>query len=267
MTINEMINPARDDKPLDTLVTDGGYMGIFRKVAFIGDSLSSGEFESNVGDATTYHDLYDYSWGQFIARDAGLAAYNFSRGGMTCKEYLQSFAEENGFWDKDKACQAYVIALGFNDMYGLMMEMGSVFTDFNVEKPEESKETIAGLYARIIAKYKEIQPKARFFLVSAPISTNPNDECLPRLNKMLHELAEYFEFTYVVYLYTYGPHHDEEFRKNFYLYGHLNPMGYRDTARIVESYIDWIIRHNMDDFKQIGLIGTEAYDPKLDEKA
>ena len=77
MTINEMINPARDDKPLDTLVTDGGYMGIFRKVAFIGDSLSSGEFESNVGDATTYHDLYDYSWGQFIARDAGLAAYNF----------------------------------------------------------------------------------------------------------------------------------------------------------------------------------------------
>ena len=35
-----------DEKPLDNLVTDGGYASIFRTVAFVGDSLSSGEFET-----------------------------------------------------------------------------------------------------------------------------------------------------------------------------------------------------------------------------
>ena len=35
-----------NEKPLDNLVTDGGYASIFRTVAFVGDSLSSGEFET-----------------------------------------------------------------------------------------------------------------------------------------------------------------------------------------------------------------------------
>jgi len=33
-------------------------------------------------------------------------------------------------------------------------------------------------------------------------------------------------------------------------------MGYLLTATMTLSYIDYIIRHNMDDFKQIGFIGT-----------
>ena len=36
----------------------------------------------------------------------------------------------------------------------------------------------------------------------------------------------------------------------------MNPMGYMLTAKIVMSYIDYIIRHNIEDFKQIGFIGT-----------
>lgn len=39
----------------------------------------------------------------------------------------------------------------------------------------------------------------------------------------------------------------------------MNPMGYMLTARMVESYIDYIIRHNAEDFKQIGFIGTPHY--------
>ena len=33
------------EKPLDTLLHDGGFCGIFRSIVCIGDSLSSGEFE------------------------------------------------------------------------------------------------------------------------------------------------------------------------------------------------------------------------------
>ena len=34
-----------NEKPLENLVTDGGFTGIFRTIGCIGDSLSSGEFE------------------------------------------------------------------------------------------------------------------------------------------------------------------------------------------------------------------------------
>ena len=250
MTAQDLFNPASDDKPLERIVSDGGYVGIFRTIAVIGDSLSSGEFESTATGETTYHDLFDYSWGQFIARDAGCKVYNFSRGGMTCHEYLNGFAEENGFWDKDKAAQAYIIALGYNDMYGCGLGF------------DEIKQN----YAKIIERYKEIQPKARFFLVSAPKGLNPEDPKLLGLHNMLNELADEFEFTYVLDFYTYCPQHTQDYRNNFYLHGHLNPMGYRNTAKLVESYIDWIIRHNMGDFRQIGLIGTEFYDERFDKK-
>ena len=38
--------------------------------------------------------------------------------------------------------------------------------------------------------------------------------------------------------------------------GHLNAAGYQYTAWLMMSYIDWIIRHNMQDFSQAAFIGT-----------
>ena len=96
MDLNAMFNQP-DEKPLDNLVTDGGFCGIFRKIGCIGDSLSSGEFEGiNAEGQKTYHDYFDYSWGQYLARMAGCTVYNFSRGGMTASEYCNTFAEANG---------------------------------------------------------------------------------------------------------------------------------------------------------------------------
>ena len=98
-----------NEKPLDRLPEDGGFCSIFRTIACVGDSLSSGEFQSLDADSGEYryHDMYEYSWGQYIARMTGAKVYNFSRGGMTAKEYCESFAEANGFWDEDKKAQCY----------------------------------------------------------------------------------------------------------------------------------------------------------------
>ena len=46
MNIHEFVNIGVGEKPLDRIVTDGGFCSIFRRIACIGDSLSSGEFES-----------------------------------------------------------------------------------------------------------------------------------------------------------------------------------------------------------------------------
>ena len=248
----------KNEKPLDKLVDGYSHTSIFRTIAFIGDSLSSGEFETRDENGKTgYHDLFEYSWGQYIARKNGLKAYNFSRGGMTAKEYIENFAETNGFLDKEKACQAYVIALGVNDIYNQNMEIGCV-EDVDTGDYRNNKPTFVGYYAAIISRYKEISPDAKFFLVTFPNTDTPErDDKTHGMIKALYELAKCFDNSYVINLYEYGPVYDSGFEEKFFLYNHMNPSGYILTARIIDSYVDYIIRHNADDFKTVGFIGTD----------
>ena len=247
-----------DEKPLDKLVEGYSYTSIFRKIAFVGDSLSSGEFETRDEEGRPgYHDLYEYSWGQYIARKNGLTAYNFSRGGMTAQAYMEYFAEENDMWNPSKACQAYVIALGVNDVINCGMEPGEI-SDIDADDFKNNKPTFLGNYAQIITRYKEISPDAKFFLLTIP-KGRPDEvnERVDGVNKTVHSLAEYFENTYVIDLNKYAPTYDDKFKEHFYLYGHMSPAGYIFTAKIVDSYIDYIIRHNPQDFKNVGFINTD----------
>ena len=247
-----------DEKPLDRLVEGYSNTSIFRTVGFIGDSLSSGEMESrNEEGKPGYHDYYEYSWGQYIARKNGLTAYNFSRGGMTAKEYMESFAEKNGFWDPKLSCQAYVMALGVNDVINRGMEIGST-EDIDPADWRNNKPTFVGYYAQIIARIKaEIQPQAKFFFVTMMNHDGDAERNEKRAQhaKALYALAEYFDNAYVIDLYRYGPRYDAEYRETYNLYGHLNPMGYILTAKMVDSYIDFIIRANPDDFRRVPFIG------------
>lgn len=248
--------------PLDNIVTDGGYCGIFRTICCIGDSLSSGEMESmeTPGGSKGYHDYFEYSWGQFMARDVGAEVLNFSRGGMSAKEYCESFAKVNNMWSPKAAAQAYIIALGVNDISANGKNLGEV-SDIDLKDWRNNKETFAGFYAQIIQRIKEIQPKARIFLMTIPRSDNDKErrEAEDIHQKLLWDMSELFEYTYVLDFRKYAPIYDEAFKEKFFLGGHMNAAGYRLTAKMAESYIDYIIRHNMDDFAQIAFVGTEFY--------
>ena len=242
-----------DEKPLDNIVTDGGMCGIFRCMGFIGDSLSSGEFEIvEEGKDKIYLDCFQYSWGQYIGRAAGLKARNFSRGGMTASEYWNSFADANDFWNEDLICQAYVIALGVNDVVNAGQEAGSA-SDINKDDYNLNRETFAGYYARIIQRLKKMNPDAKFFLVTLPRERHSRERA-EKASAAIRELAEYFDNTYLIDLEKYAPEYDEEFRRNFFLEGHMNPAGYLLTGKMIASYIDWIIRNNPEDFHKVGLI-------------
>ena len=259
MDIN-MFYSNSDEKPLDRLVDGYSNTGIFRSIAFIGDSLSSGEFETRDADGKRgYHDYYEYSWGQYIARKNGLKAYNFSRGGMTAKRYMESFAEERGFWSPELACQAYVMALGVNDVMNSGIEIGST-ADIDPDDWRNNKPTFIGYYSQIIARIKsEIQPDAKFFFVTMMnYDEEPaRDEKRRKHAEALYELAKYFDNSYVIDLYRYGPSYNSEYEKSYSLYGHLNPMGYILTAKMVDSYIDYIIRKNPSDFYRVPFIGKD----------
>ena len=260
------MNPYRytapaDEKPLEHLIPDGGYTSIFRTIACVGDSMSSGEFETFDPEKNErhYYDMFPYSWGQYLARMAGCTVHNFSRGGMTASEYCQGYAESKGWWDPALAAQAYIVGLGANDLFGLRQPLGEM-SDINPDDPEQNADTFTGWYARVIQQYKAIQPDAKFFLVTMPRENwhAHNEELVKAVDAhaaRLHELAAYFENTYVIDLRAHSPAHDEDFFRRFYLHGHMNPMGYRIIAEQIGSYIDYIIRHNPRDFVNVPFIG------------
>lgn len=251
-----------NEKPLDRIVFDGGYTRVFRTIGCIGDSLSSGTHESRDADGKLgFYDYYDYSWGQYIARNTGIKVYNFSRGGMTAKWYMESFADSIGAWATDKLCQAYILALGVNDMWS-KQEFGSV-VDIDLEDYKNNKDTFAGSYAQIIQRLKTLQPDAKFFLV-----TLPNGDVLDfeKHAALLRDMAKMFSNTYVLDFAKYGPVYDGAFKAKFYLGSHLNAAGYIFTAQMITSYIDYIVRHNFEDFSQVGFIGTSHKYIKDSEK-
>ncbi len=255
-----------NEKPLENLVSDGGFSAIFRTVACIGDSLAAGEFEAtDANGITTNHDHLEHSWGQYIARSTGAKVYNFTAGGMSAQKYLDWFASDNGFWAPELAAQAYIVALGVNDtLNDLALPMGTL-ADIR-ENPEENEKTFLGCYAAVLQKYRAIAPGAKFFLVTMPVSEiYPSAMQQQRADEhraLMYALAEKFSNTYVIDLRQYAPHYDAAFIRKFYLGYHMNPMGYLLTAKMIMSYMDYIIRHNMDAFRQVGLIGT----PQLGEE-
>ena len=251
MDWNNYLYPE-NEKPLDRLACGYSRTSVFRKIAFVGDSLSSGEFETrDAAGKAHYHDLYEYSWGQYIARK------------MTAKQYIETFAESRGFWSPDLAAQAYVIALGVNDVYNKHMPIGSI-DDVDVNDWRNNADTFAGYYGAIVSRYKEISPEAKFFFVTFPRSDRADrEEATREVISLLYKFTEIFDNSYVIDLCQYGPLYDARFRERFYLHGHMTPDGYILTAELIDSYIDYIVRHNPRDFKQVGFINSGIEHDKI----
>lgn len=238
--------------PLQKLIKDGGYASIFHKWGFVGDSLSSGEHEYTKSDGSTgYVDLYDYSFGQCIARITNSTAINFSKGGATTKSILSDFGTKL-FETTDNLCQAYVIYLGTNDK-NASYDVGTVSTDVDTSDYNNNAETYAGYYGKIIQKIKEVQPKAKIFCVTIP--NYGADESA--YNTVIRDLVDIFDNCYLIDLYNYGMIQDSAWMEKYCCGWHLNAAGYLLYAWYVTSYVDYIIRHNWKDFEQVAFIGTD----------
>lgn len=242
-----------DESPLDRIPENGGFLRVFKRLGIIGDSLSSGEYET-VDDEGTHHysDRYDYSWGWILGQKAGIEVLNFSRGGMTAKEYMTRWAGDNGFFSRKLACQGYILALGVNDLINNRNTCGTI-----MDAENQNTEVFAGQFYSIIEKYRQISPKAKFFLVTMPrgweIKTPETDMIIGQHAELMRKIAERNDDCYVIDLNRYAPIYDEEFREKFFSYGHMNPMGYIFTGDMIAAYMDFIIRHNYRDFVQVGL--------------
>lgn len=154
--------PALSTHPLDVIKETPGFAGIFREWGFVGDSLSSGEHEYLKPDGTRgYLDMNEYSWGQFLRAATGAEGVNFSKGGLTCRSWI------NQIWDKAQTHpkQAYIIALGVNDRYK-KYPLGDLASDLHRDHYAHNADTFAGNYAGIIQRLKSIQPEAKIFMAT-----------------------------------------------------------------------------------------------------
>ena len=242
------------EQPLDRYPTGISETAIFRTMAFIGDSLSSGEIQSRDAEGKShYHDYYEYSWGQYLARKNGFEkAFNFSCGGLSSQRFLESYVQKHDVWNSEKICQAYVIALGVNDLFYFKQDVGTV-GDMDIE----DSQTIAHYYGNIIRRVKDVQPRAKIFLVTIPRHGNEQDERRGELAELVRAFAEYFDNTYVIDLFRYAPVFDADFIKQFFLYGHMTASGYIFMANMIDAYIDYLVRHNPEDFRRVPFIGTD----------
>ena len=239
-------------KPVEKTDYQKNLFTSFIKFGVVGDSLASGEAVANNSGSNVYIDNYDYSWGQFIARNHGMNCVNFSKGGATTRTFLISGTD----WGIDKLlnpankCNAYFIGLGVNDPGSVTLGSSSdVHEDFTT-----NPDTFYGNYAKIIGYIKQMQPKAKIFVLTIPsnygnyndairyMATLENVYCIDLNQKFLNEYNSGFIIA--------------NKRK-----GHYNAIGYNYMSELLFEYVSEYMYENYEEFIQIEFIGTDySYD-------
>lgn len=249
---HDLLGLNLSDNPLERIRNDAGLMTVFRHVGCIGDSLASGEAVYKKADGTTGgKDLFEYSWGQYLARMTGNTYYNWSKGGLRCDTFLSSSLATECF-DGNHKCEAYIIGLGQNEN-NRKYKIGTV-EDINLGDYTQNPDTYYGNYGKIIQKIQEMQPKAKIFILTDPLKSVEN----AGYNSAVREIAGIFKSVYLVDLYTYGT----ALYNSGFLYqqkrgGHYNAVGYFICAMIISTYIDWIMKKNPNEFREIEFIGLD----------
>lgn len=251
ITFNEVLPVSLPDHPLEHIRENPGLLAVFRHVGCIGDSLASGEAVYKKEDGTTGgRDKFEYSWGQYLARMTGNTYYNWSKGGLRCDTFLSSSLAEECF-DGNHMCEAYIIGLGQNERN----KNYTIGTDEDIHMDDytENPDTYYGNYGKIISKIKEIQPKAKIFVLTDPLKAVET----AGYNAAVRKIAEIFENVYLVDLYTYGTDlYSSGFLAQQKRGGHFNAVGYYACGLIIATYIDWIIKKYPEEFREVEFIGT-----------
>lgn len=269
-----------NDNPLSMIIRGASYAGLIHSWGIVGDSLSSGEmqcYDSTSTSATDYKfvDMYQWSWGQRFAKLNGVDAYNFSNGGQTTWGWIKSQGQVHdasyiggvggGDWRHAQLAEnrkdGYIIALAVNDRSKIQSgeyalgEASHIMqydgTDNDIDDTSTNPKSFYRYYAGIIQRLKSVSPKAKIFCVT-PLGSNYDE-----LSSAIRNIVDLYEDVYLIDLAKYCP---ISWSGAYYMNGHGSAMGYEYTAYEINTYIDWIIRKNFDEFKGTALIGTDYRD-------
>lgn len=269
--IEDLNNRIEGVYPMEPLAQFGGFAAAFRRIACIGDSLTAGILNNT--DSSVSEVVAGTSYPEQMARLTGSTVYNLGYGGAVAthsaqavSEYhsYQTIAEAKGWFDEAYRSQAYVIALGTNDIDYYGGFDGDVSTDIDDTDWSNNALTSVGGYAAILQRILAIQPEAKIFCVTIPKTRN-TEALRVEANEKIKAIAKRFG-GYVIDLYAYGPQEDEvnAWKVKYYTGYHLNALGYHLHARRILTYMDWHIRQSLREFGGIGLMEPlEETDPTV----
>lgn len=227
----------------------------FLKVGYLGDSLSSGECVVGKNGSNQYVDFYEYSCGKFLQRMTGCEYINFSKGGLTTRTWLSS-TYSNQCYNTDNLCNAYIIALGTNDLHDDSLPLGSS-TDIDIKNYNNNKDSYYGNYAKIIQKIQEINPNAKIFLLTTYLCYSSDLDA--KYNGAIRYMETIFNNVYVADLYKFA----DLFRvgtdgiiNHNLRHGHYNAIAYKYKSLIIGNLIENIMENRPEEFDYIEITGT-----------
>lgn len=227
---------------------------IFAKVAVAGDSLATGWCYADGIDEQRRRRNIQFCWPTYVGRDAGTEWFNIGQSGYTTRDFLNS-SEGYGL-NYAKAAgrkpQAYIIALGVNDRIR-PVTLGTL-ADINVADQTQNADTYYGNYSQIIYQFKQINPQAKIFCLTNPMSVGAE------YNAAIRELVAEIWSNSGVYvvdladnpwtnLYTLDKGITTDLSNS-----HYAPVAYQKMARIIERSISQVIREHQTDFHDVPYI-------------
>jgi lysophospholipase L1-like esterase len=261
LTCSTLISGSADESPI---TYQGNEIQIFSRGLCIGDSITQGVFNHSEGEIT----IPKYSYPSILKRITGIDIVNAGVAGLTSKtwyeasldsdakygrwvnnEWVWHIAPEVGETDIVSTSLDYsgfdfaVIHLGINDV-GMM-------GDATVEEAIATFETNIN---NIINKVKTSNNGIKVFLATIiPCYAITGNTVYESFNEKIREIANATENVYLIDLNTYS----ELFDGTAYENSHLTAIGYHKMASELAAYISYIIKTNLDEFKEIQFIGTD----------
>jgi hypothetical protein len=118
----------------------------------------------------------------------------------------------------------------------------------------EDLSTFMGCYGKIVSLCKEVSPSCRIFLITTPHMENTNNVNIENTPRLICE-SNIFTHVYLVDFAAYLPNVN-----SIYGSGHLYCQGYQYYAYAFMNYVDYIIRNNPSDFKNMYYVEYLAND-------
>lgn len=212
-------------------------LSLFSKFGVIGDSYASGEvyFDGK------FHDIYEISWGQILARKLGTSCVNFSGGGYSTRGWLNNSKGLARMLDTE-AQDIYYLCLGINDANNYGEEYLGAVADIK-EDYTQNPDTFFGNYGRIIGNIQEHAPNAKIVMFTIV----PTTDMKATYNEAIIEIANHFGIPYVVQT------DDPFFTSDLYVDGkvqsHPVTVVYSGMATAFERLLKRCIIENFEYFK------------------
>lgn len=260
------LNSKKQSNPLFNIINDTGFVGMFKSIGCIGDSLTQGVFDRTNNTELDWNETSFYSYPSILQRKTGAKVFNLGYKGTTacdsiqarkdCHSWLEKSEDNLWFTEKYKSV-AYIISIGTNDIKYYGEFTGDVSSDIDVNNYLNNNcSTSVGGLATIIQKCRELQPNAVIFVETID-NTRNTTECRKSANKKIREICEKLNCELLDFeKYWIQLDEVEEWKSNFQNGEHLNALGYFEKTMARITYIDWIIRNNPKKFKNIQFIGT-----------